>query len=738
MLGCEIFDRLGYGNELRQLMGNQAAWTPPEQSRERRRGILAATSARHHASPWAGMGIGGSLLQLIATLSTAAAERAAALTVTSARIEDMSLALNRSDAACRKLDAARLATEAELTELVAERARLLQRLESERLAVDKVRADAASRQDAAAAAYENLLAKYQHQRELLSRLPMRLAARLLGEREDQPLHEFRVGAPRTIVVDLTPVLPGGENGGAKVFVLELLALLARRAPQTQFVLLTQAVAHDDLAGLDAANVRRLMVVGPAVTDNLRPRLQALAARVLPFLPTPLRRLAGNVGYRLNGLLKRGRSRSFLRDLGADLLFCPFTAPTYFEPGVPTVCTIYDLQYKTYPEFFAGEDAAHRDHTFQEACRKASALTAISDYSRDSAVSHGGLDPARIQTIYLRMAQRVADGGSATGAVLARLGLQEHGYLLYPANFWRHKNHEMLLTAFGMACTAGLPQHIRLVCTGAPGARQTWLQSAAAAMGLGDRVLFPGYLSHEELSSLFSACVGVVFPSLYEGFGLPVIEAMAAGVPVACSDATSLPEVAADAAILFDPRLPDQIAAAMVTLVTDEALRQRLIRLGRDRAALFSDSGRMAAEYWDLFLYALANERHENLLTGIHADGWVGPNIALQVAPAAEEQIVEFEFMAPEWLPQARLEVTATGDGRPDQRHLEVKRGAVERWRVALGRAGGHCLIHLGPTFVPRQSGFGDDQRELSLMLRSCRIRRAEGGTDVLYPKAGDN
>ena len=159
-------------------------------------------------------------------------------------------------------------------------------------------------------------------------------------------------------MDLTPVLPGGENGGAKIFVLELLHRLAEMAPQTQFVLLTQAASHEELATLDRPNMRRLMVVGPIVANSLRPRLMGIASRILPHLPVRLRGVVSRVGYKLNTSLKRSGSNALLRDMGADLLFCPFTAPTYFEPGIPTVCTIYDLQYKTYPEFFAPEDVAH--------------------------------------------------------------------------------------------------------------------------------------------------------------------------------------------------------------------------------------------------------------------------------------------------------------------------------------------------------------------------------------------
>lgn len=412
---------------------------------------------------------------------------------------------------------------------------------------------------------------------------------------------------KTIAVDLTPVLPGGENGGAKVFVLELLRRLAVLAPETQFILLTQAASHQELAEMDCANISRRLVLGQtAVAQTVRPRMRGLARLILPLLPARVQRIAGGLGYRLQSHLKRGGSSSLLSELGADLLFCPFTAPIYYETGIPTVCTIYDLQYKTYPEFFAPEDVAHRDRTFVEACRHAAALTAISDYSRETALQHGQLASDRIRTIYLRMAQRVASVPGEGADVLKQRGVEAGRYLIYPANFWRHKNHEMLFTAFGMACQAGLAGDIKLVCTGAPGERQEYLARAVTGMGLGDRIVFPGYIPSAELAALLAHARGMVFPSLYEGFGLPVIEAMAAGVPVACSNATSLPEVAAGATILFDPRVPTQIADAMVSLFGDDARRDNLIEAGRRRAAEFSDSGRMAREYWDLFLYAMDN------------------------------------------------------------------------------------------------------------------------------------
>ena len=415
------------------------------------------------------------------------------------------------------------------------------------------------------------------------------------EADNQGHHQLR-----TIAVDLTPVLPGGENGGAKVFVLELLRRLAELAPQTQFVLLTQASAHEELASLDRPNVRRLMILGQATPSHASSRAKLVPSRLLRHLPARLQSVLGRVGYRISSASKRSESANLLRSIDADLLFCPFTAPTYAEPATPTVSVIYDLQYKAYPEFFTPEEVFERERTFIEACKRSVILTAISDFSRREAIQQGGLNPARIKTIHLQISSDRLRNAEKDESVIGRLELSRGQYLIYPANFWKHKNHEMLLTAFGIARNTGLPKHLKLVCTGALGERQQWLQRASEAMDLSRNVVFPGYLSSAELLGLLTNCAGVIFPSLYEGFGLPVIEAMAVGVPVACSNVTSLPEVAQDAAILFDPRIPGQIADAMIALVQDRERKARLIAAGTLRAAEFSDSMVMAREYWSIF------------------------------------------------------------------------------------------------------------------------------------------
>ena len=413
------------------------------------------------------------------------------------------------------------------------------------------------------------------------------------------------GRPALIAVDLTPMLPGGENGGAKLLVLELLRELSVRFPQSGFLLLTHGLTHDELAALDAPNVRRLLVSGgtPAQRGR-RDQLKRALRRIVRLLPRPAAVRAARLA---SGLARRRWRGPSLRSRGVDLLFCPFTAPVYREPGLPTVCTVYDLQARAYPQFFTVEDAAHREAAFTAACRDADLLVAISDFTRAGVVA-SSVAPGKVRTIYPCVVHG-RDGARAAPEpdALRTLGVEPSSYLIYPANFWRHKNHDLLLSAFAVASREGLRPDLKLLLTGAPSPRADWLAHAAQALGIGGRVVLAGFVGDGTLAQLLAQARGLVFPSLYEGFGMPVVEAMDAGVPVACSEAAALPEVCAGAALMFDARRPLEIAAAIKRIDQDEALRRQLIELGRRRAAEFCDSAAHADRYWNAFQCAWAKK-----------------------------------------------------------------------------------------------------------------------------------
>ena len=386
-------------------------------------------------------------------------------------------------------------------------------------------------------------------------------------------------------IDLLPMLPGGANGGAKPIIIQLLQRLAARQPQTRFTAVCQADAAAELRAIEAANLN-LHIQGTAAQDGGAAQERWLGSRRLARLQ---RRLLGGSGQ---------------PRLQTQLLFCPFGVPLIQRPAQATVCTFHDLLVDAYPDFFAPEVQRERLGHFRRMVSSATRIAAISQFSRDLAIAKG-VEEHRIRAIAHQFPPRPASvpGDSATAG--PPLGLGHHGFLLYPANLWRHKNHELLFTAFAMARQQGLDPNLKLVCSGDGVDRLQELRKVASRLGLADAVLLPGFVSDATMQALYRHALAVVFPSLYEGFGMPVIEAMGQGLPVACSNSTALQEVAGSAALLFHPGCPQEIAAALHRLSEDGELRGTLIARGREQAQRYQDPDAMADQYWDLFCEALA-------------------------------------------------------------------------------------------------------------------------------------
>ena len=381
-------------------------------------------------------------------------------------------------------------------------------------------------------------------------------------------------ASLVVVVDVTPMLPGGGNGGAKWVALSLIREFLRQRPGWSWWLLTTA-ANDGFLGEMFPTAHRLRVLDEQGHVIAPPKLRALP----------------------------GGAR-------ADMLFCPFTAPFHATPSVPTVSIVHDLQFAAYPQFFSRAEVEERGRHFSHAVVTCDRLVCVSDYVVEEVIRVTGLDRRRVRFVHNSMVDRlpVVDATTAVTA-LADLGLQPHRYLLYPANTWPHKNHAMLITAAGMYFAAHPDSDLKLVCTGvSDDPRGRMLRDAAVRMGLGERVLFPGFQDEHRFIALITKARALIFPSLFEGFGIPVLEAMANGVPVLCANTTSLPEVAGDAALMFDPRRPRQIVGAIEAIEDDPALGERLAAAGSRQAARLGTAASMAAGYLDIFAEALAERR----------------------------------------------------------------------------------------------------------------------------------
>ncbi|MDX6665482.1 MAG: hypothetical protein QOG68_1688, partial [Solirubrobacteraceae bacterium] len=245
----------------------------------------------------------------------------------------------------------------------------------------------------------------------------------------------------------------------------------------------------------------------------------------------------------------------------DVVHYPVTVPVPSLDGAPRVVTLLDVQHHELPQMFSRAERWLRAWAYDGAARDADLVITISEHAKRGLVEHVGVPAERIEVIGLGV-----DHERFTPEGPGRDDLGD--YVLYPANLWPHKNHARLLEAWRQV------DDLTLVLIG---------QSFGRASEQ-ERVRHLGHVAHEDLPALYRGARAVVFPSLFEGFGLPVLEAMACGTPVAASDRGALTEVAGGAALLFDPESVPAIAAAVRQIAGDEALRARVRAAGLARAA----------------------------------------------------------------------------------------------------------------------------------------------------------
>jgi glycosyltransferase involved in cell wall biosynthesis len=294
-----------------------------------------------------------------------------------------------------------------------------------------------------------------------------------------------------------------------------------------------------------------------------------------------RRVARNrywrLGFHLAERLRRDRP---------DLIHVQYNAPLLCP--VPIVVTVHDISFMEYPEYFPPGRAWQLRLTTGTTLRRAAKILTISEFSRQRLAAGFGLDPDEIVVTPLAAQEhfRPRNRAQARERLLARFGL-DRPFVLSVGDLQPRKNQIGLLRAFDALIRERPQLPHTLVLAG----KETWFAPQVRAeihrLGLGGRVLVTGFVSEDELVDLYNAAELFVFPSFYEGFGLPVIEAMACGRAVISSNAASLPEVADAAAILVDPNQTGELVRALRDILLDAELRERLERLSLHRARFFS-------------------------------------------------------------------------------------------------------------------------------------------------------
>ena len=335
----------------------------------------------------------------------------------------------------------------------------------------------------------------------------------------------------TVGISLLTLVPG-VVGGSETYARELVRALGRVGRHTY------------------------RVFTPAIVDDL------------PGEPVPAYRASRSMPGRMlamsEAVVRGRRLRRAMRVAELDAIHFPLTTMLPPVPRTPAAVTLLDIQHLFFPEFFSRAELAYRRLVYDGSLKRARTIIAISGHVKQTLVERMGVEPERIEVIHLGLDHELfrPDGAET-----------RRPFLLYPANPWPHKNHERLFTAFTRVRQAR--PELRLVLTG------TGLERLR---DVPNGVDVRGRVGRDELADLYRTASALVFPSLYEGFGQPPLEAMASGTPVASSRAGSLPEVCGDAAVYFEPTSVDEIAEAILTVLERP---DQLVERGLARAARFT-------------------------------------------------------------------------------------------------------------------------------------------------------
>ena len=279
--------------------------------------------------------------------------------------------------------------------------------------------------------------------------------------------------------------------------------------------------------------------------------------------------------------------------------------------MPFIYQPWDLQHRHLPQFFTGGERRRRDIVYGSLCRAAAMVVVPTQWGKQDLIETYALDETKISVVAPSASVLSLGPAPTESEILAARSVVGPGeYALFPAQAWRHKNHTTLIAAIALLRTRGTD--VAVVCCGAtaPDAVAA-LEAEAESAGVGDLMTFPGYLPQELMRPLYEAARCMVFPSLFEGWGLPVIEAFELGIPVVTSHRGSLGEVAGDAAEICEPTSPESLAEAIARVWLDEGRRATLIDAGRARAAHLTWSS-IGDSYRSIYRSAA---QQESMLTG---------------------------------------------------------------------------------------------------------------------------
>jgi glycosyltransferase involved in cell wall biosynthesis len=366
-----------------------------------------------------------------------------------------------------------------------------------------------------------------------------------------------------IGINLLPLRPG-KNGGHEQYVRNLLMKLSTIDSDNEYYLVT-APYNEASLHFPHENVKKILFHSEI---TLSVKVRYLIERLL--------------GKKSGSDIPLGK---IISKYHFDLWFCPFFNLEPRHLKIPSLITIPDIQHEYYPEYFSSKELFSRKRYIKPSCEMATEIITESNFSKKCFIEKLGLDPDKIHVIPLSADDRFSKPPDNVNSLIQKYALPDE-YFLYPANGWPHKNHLALIKGFSLYKKSfKTPLHLVLTGNGLQGTAA--IRDPISHHNISEYVHILGYVEDEDLPGLFKNAKALVFPSLFEGFGIPLLEAMAMECPIIASDTTSIPEVAGDAAYYFDPKNPQSICDAMHRIVDDHALRENLIRNGKNRVTSYS-------------------------------------------------------------------------------------------------------------------------------------------------------
>ena len=372
----------------------------------------------------------------------------------------------------------------------------------------------------------------------------------------------------------------GQAGGTMQVVIGLAASLAELEPgPEQYAFLTYSDHDAWLRPYARSQSVSIEHAGPAprqwragtLSSYARPIARKMRDWIVPFAAERLTSVP-----RSNGAAER---------LGADVVHFP--TQQAFLTDVPSIYHPWDLQHVHLPQFFTAHTRAVRDRLYRAFCAQAHTVCVASSWTKSDLMDRFDIPAEKIAVIPIPAVTRhyTAPDLQTLGAIRSRHVLPDR-FLFYPAQTWRHKNHLRLLDSLALLRDRR-GTRVNLVCSGAQTDVFPEIQRRIDRLRLDDQVRFLGYISASDLQALYAMADAMIFPSEFEGWGLPLLEAFNAGLAVGVSGVTCLPAQAGDAALVFNPLDIDEMADVMQRLWSDDALRRELGRRGKARASMFS-------------------------------------------------------------------------------------------------------------------------------------------------------